>query len=66
MCKIEIANIPCGGFRRIAVDGLPEKRELESEATTAGRFEIAGVIPPLSLEIRMIEMIAGEFEVIAG
>ncbi len=66
MRKIEIADIPNGGLRRIAIHRLAEKRELESKAMTAGGFEIAGVIPPLGLKIRMAEMIARKFEMVAG
>src|ERR1700732_4305792 len=58
MRKIEIAHVPDGGFRRIAIHRLAKKSELESKATAAGGFEIAGVIPPLGSKIRMAEMIA--------
>jgi hypothetical protein len=66
MRKIEIAHVPSGGLSRITIHRLAEKRKFESEAMAAGRFEIAGVIPPLGLKIRVTEMIAGKCKVIAG
>ena len=63
MRQIEIANIPDGWLSAgIAIDALAEKRQLEAEAMAVGGLEIAGVIPPLGLEIGMIEMIAREID----
>ena len=66
MGEVEIADVPSGILNGISGDGLAEKSEFESEAMAVGGLEIARVIPPLGLKIRMTEMIAGKFETIAG
>src|SRR5437660_10465377 len=60
MRKVEIFHIPRGGLRRIAVDSLPTKSQLESGPPSVCRFQISSVVPPFGLIIRMTKMIAGE------
>src|SRR5260370_36763 len=59
--EVEILHIPGRSVRGIAADGLPEESQFESKAPAVRRFQIPGVIPPLSLKIRVIEMVAREF-----
>ena len=49
----------------LAIDALAEKRQLETKATAVGTMQIARVIPPLGLKLRMIEVIARERVAIA-
>jgi hypothetical protein len=48
--------------RRRPVHSLAEKREIETKAPALRRPNIPGVIPPFRLKVRMIKMIAREFE----
>src|ERR1700746_3617950 len=61
MRNVEILYVPGGRLRRIAADGLPEERQFESEAPPVRGLQIPGVVPPLGLKVRMIEMIARKF-----
>ena len=64
--EVEILRVPGGVFCGVAREGLAEEGEFEAETVTVRRLEIAGVIPPLGLEIRVIEMVAGEGIAVAG
>src|SRR6266852_617514 len=66
MREVEILHIPDANLPGIAADGLAEEGQFESEAVALGRFQISGVVPPLGLKVRMIEIIAREFVAISG
>src|SRR5713226_7332055 len=61
MCEVEILHIPGAGLCGIAADGLAEEGQFESEPVALGRFQISGVVPPLGLKVRMIEIVARRF-----
>src|SRR5579863_8560168 len=61
MCEVEIAHIPGICLRRVSIHALPKKCQLESEAMSVRRCDVAGVIPPLSLIIGVIEVITWKF-----
>src|SRR3989338_11270208 len=68
MGKEEVADQPA---RRIASrgrggGGTPEERELKTERPAVFGPQVAGVVPPFSLEIVMRAMIVGESELVAG
>src|ERR1035437_9411434 len=45
---------------------LAKERELVAKAASVLRREIAGVVPPFCFKRRVVEMVAREFEVVAG
>ncbi len=61
MSEVEILHLPGRDLLGIAADGLPEESQFESKPPAVSRFQISGVVPPLGLKIRMIEMIARKF-----
>jgi hypothetical protein len=63
-----IRRIPDSGIvaRAGGFDRLAKECQLESESPLERRKEIARVVPPLSLKIGMVEMIAGKRIAITG
>src|SRR5271156_6010881 len=66
MSHIHVWRGPVGSFLHIAGHCFTEKSEFETEFVPVGASQIPGVIPPLSLKIRMIEIIAGKFVTVTG
>src|ERR1700676_2148557 len=66
MGQVNILEVPSCCFSRITADGLAEKSQFEPVAMASCGFQITRVVPPLRLKVRMIEIIPGEFESIAG
>src|SRR5258706_4440581 len=65
MSEVEILHLPGRDLLGIAADGLPEESQFESKPPAVSRFQISGVVPPLGLKIRMIEMIARKFVLVS-
>src|ERR1700722_2646005 len=61
-----IQRRPVGSFLCFASQRFSEKCELKSEFVAVSGSQISGVVPPLSLKIWMIEIIAREFVTVAG
>ena len=66
MREIKIADVPQRCVRRITIECLTEKCELEAKTMAIGGPYVAGVVPPFGLEIGMAEVIARKFIAIAG
>jgi len=56
-----VAHVPSTVRLRFTVDALAEKSQLETELAAFLRVHVAGVIPPLSLIVGMVEVIARKF-----
>ena len=61
----QVANRPCGGVDRRRIHADAEERHLVAEAAPGGGLHVAGVVPPLDLELGMAGVIARELEAIA-
>src|SRR6202171_6164078 len=66
MSKIQFPTLPGTGFFGFAIDALPKKGHLKSKTMPVSRLDVTGVIPPLGLKVRMIEMILRKFVTISG
>src|ERR1700680_124003 len=67
MRQVEIVHAP--GRRVVtgsAALALPEKDHFKTVAMAVAGAEVAGVIPPLGAEFRMIEVIAGKLVTVTG
>src|SRR5580704_14736247 len=61
-----VADIPHAGRRGVAIGTLAEERQLKSESPSLRGVQISSVVPPLGLEFRMIEMVAGKLVMKTG
>src|SRR5580765_5930438 len=66
MSKIQVAHIPRPGRFGVAINALPEESQFKTESMAVRRLDVAGVVPPFRLEVRMIEMIARKVVAITG
>src|ERR1700730_12672520 len=65
MSQINVSHIPrivLGGF---ALRAAPEKCQFKSKTAAIFSFYVPRVVPPLSLEVRMIKVIARKFIAVA-
>src|SRR5580658_3609428 len=65
MRQVNILEVPSCCLSGITADRLTEKRQFESVAMAVCGFQIPCVVPPLCLEVGMIEIVSREFEAIA-
>src|SRR3989338_8816834 len=68
MGKVEMADRPARRIasRSLGGGGTPEERELKTERPAVFGPQVAGVVPPFSLEIVMCAMVVRELELVAG
>ena len=64
--QVDVARIPIRLRFPLAIHSDSKERQLESEWSPFSSGEVSGVVPPLRLECRVLEMVAREFEHIAG
>src|ERR1700752_4402719 len=65
MRQIQVPHVPRRAFLLVPTDCLAKKRELEPEPAPVRRFHVPGVVPPLCLKVRMIEMVPRKLILVA-
>src|SRR6266849_2442721 len=66
MREVQVTHIPRAGWFDVAINALPEESQLKTDSTAVCRLDVARVVPPFGLEIRMIEMIPRKAIAITG
>src|SRR5579884_52502 len=66
MRQVQVAHVPRAVLLGIAAHTLAEKRQLKSEPPPIFRSHISGVIPPLRLILRMVEVIPRKLVLVSG
>ena len=69
--EVDVADLPRRrrgrqAFRAAVGDRLPEERQLEAEGPAVAGPQVPRVVPPLGAELGVAEVVAGEFEAVAG